>query len=270
MQDPLLSRLWMEISCQTHAFLFDFDGTLVDIQQHPDLVYAPAELLDHLGKLHALTQGAIAIVTGRQLCFIDRHFNALCLAGAGIHGLEVRLETGGKIMRSGEPGLLDCIRPKAIAWVQQNPAVKLEDKGLSIALHYRDCPELISEVITFATFLASLSSHSLTVQHGHFVTEVRLRGLNKGNAVDLLMQGAAFAGRTPVFFGDDKTDESAFAAVQATGGLGVFVGEEPENTIATGRIQSPAAVRRLVAMLSRQAAVMDSEKMSTPDSLFES
>jgi trehalose 6-phosphate phosphatase len=252
----------MEISCQTHAFLFDFDGTLVDLQPRPELVHAPAELLDHLGGLHALTQGAIAIVTGRQLCFIDRHFNALRLAGAGIHGLEVRLETGGEIMRSGEPGLLDCVRPMAMAWVRQHPAVRLEDKGLSIALHYRDCPEFKAEVITFATALADSGSDSLTVQHGNMVVEVRLRGPNKGNAVDLLMQGASFAGRIPVFFGDDKTDESAFAAVQAMGGLGVFVGDEHGRTVATARIPSPAMVRQLVALLSRQEMIRDFETLS--------
>lgn len=242
------------ICCQTHGFLFDFDGTLVDLQPRPELVQVPTGLTGDLGRLQFLAEGAVAVVTGRELAFIDAQFNPLRLAGAGIHGLEMRLEPGTAITRLAESRQLHGIRAKAEEWARENPAIHLEDKGLSLALHYRSAPAMKPAVLAFARHLAGTGVPLLVVQQGHMVAEIRLAGPDKGSAVERLMQTAAFAGRTPVFFGDDITDEAAFAAVQARGGLAFFIGGEPASTIATGRIESPAAVRRLIAELVRREA----------------
>jgi len=244
------------LSYISNAFFFDFDGTLVELQPRPEMVEASPELISHLEQLGHLTEGALAIVTGRQIEVVDAALAPLRFAAAGIHGLEMRLSAGDDVWKIADGGPLDALRPMAEAWVAARPGLLLEDKGASLALHYRARPELATEVAAYAESLCGTHPAQLAVQHGKMVAELRSAGPTKGDAVRMLMKGPAFEGRIPVFFGDDITDEGAFAVAQELGGLGVFVGAAAQKTCARARLESSAALRRILSRLARREPVL--------------
>jgi trehalose 6-phosphate phosphatase len=249
------SPLWTSLSYQSHAFFLDFDGTLVELAARPDLVRAPPDFIRQLAQLQALTSGAVAIVTGRQLAVVDDALAPVRLAGAGIHGLEMRLTADDQIWQVSDGGSLEQLRSMASSWVLAHPGLMLEDKGLSLALHYRERPELGPAVIAYAESLCGTHPGRLTVQHGKMVAELREAGPDKGDALRMLMRGADFAGRIPVMFGDDITDEGAFAAAHELGGIGVLVGAATHRSIAAAQVQSPEEVRRMIGRLARRESV---------------
>jgi trehalose 6-phosphate phosphatase len=246
---------WTSVSYQSHAFFLDFDGTLVELVARPDLVRASPELVGQLEQLQNLTNGAIAIVTGRELAVVDAALAPVRLAGAGIHGLEMRLTAQDEIWRMSDGGPLEQLRGMATAWVLAQPGLMLEDKGLALAFHYRARPELGPAVTAYVEGLASTHPGRLTVQHGKMVAELREAGPQKGDALAMLMRGIDFAGRIPVMFGDDITDEGAFAAAQGLGGIGVLVGAAAHRSFAAARVGSPDEVRRMIGRLARRESV---------------
>lgn len=161
-----------------------------------------------------------------------------------MHGLELRLGGDGAAVRT-EPGGgagFVALRQALGPFLQARPGLTLEDKGLSIAIHFRARPDLQAEVEAFAARFADAAETGLLVQRGKMVVEIRAAGPRKGDAVAAIMALPAFAGRRPLYFGDDVTDEHAFAAAAALGGAGVFVGPETQATLAAARLPSPAAV----------------------------
>lgn len=243
------------VSGRSHAFLFDFDGTLVDLRDRPDAVAAPPGLVADLTALRGLAGGALAIVTGRPLAVVDRVLAPLHLAGAGIHGLEMRAREGAATRPFADPACLAPLRERARAFVAAHPGLLLEDKGLSLAVHYRARPELGPEVLFQLEHWRDLRPGTFERQHGKMVAEIRLTGPDKGDATRRLLHEPELAGRPPLFFGDDLTDETAFAAVQALGGTGVFIGGRPGATGARCWLASPSELRRLVARLGRGETV---------------
>lgn len=232
------------------ALFLDFDGTLVDIAPEPGAVTVPSSLVPTLGALHAYLGGAVAVVSGRPIAELDRFLAPLRLATAGIHGAERRDSAGELTRLQAQP--LHLVEAAAAALVAQHPALLVEHKHASIAVHYRRVPEL-EAVCVQAMQEAIDRSPGLALLHGKMVVEAKPSGASKGDAIEAFLREAPFAGRTPVFIGDDVTDEAGFSTVQRLGGLGVKVGEGP--TVASQRLADPGALRHAfdTAMAPRAA-----------------
>lgn len=222
------------------AYFFDLDGTLVDFADAPSHIVADSALRDMLCALHDSAGGAVAIITGRTIADIDSHFPALRLPTAGQHGLE-RRDAAGKlsIHLSPAPGF-DRARRRLVDEVTRHRGLLLEDKGLSLALHYRQAPRLASYAHRLVHRLQATLGEEYVIQSGKRVVELKPAGRDKGAAILEFMQETPFQGRLPVFIGDDSTDEFGFATVNRLGGHSVKVG--PGATAAVWRLPNVAAV----------------------------
>jgi trehalose 6-phosphate phosphatase len=229
------------------ALLFDVDGTLIDIAPSPFEVDVPQSLKNALQALLGKTGGALALVSGRPIRDLDLLFAPLQLPATGGHGAEMRLHAGDAPARIAD---LDApLRRELVAAVAHNPALEFEDKGYSVALHFRKAPEeelRLRSAVQQA--LARFAQDNVEVLPGKAMLEVKRAGISKGNAVRELMQRAPFAGRTPVFVGDDVTDATVFAAMPALGGINFSVGGQFPG--APHVFADPADVRRALAELA--------------------
>jgi trehalose 6-phosphate phosphatase len=221
------------------ALYLDFDGTLVDLAPTPDAVRPAIGLVGVLTELHRRLGGAVAIVSGRRLESVDHWLAPLQLCGAGLHGAQMRL-TPDLTDQGSSPQEVARLVQELRATYASDSRILVEDKGASVALHFRLAPEREAECSALMRRLAL--AHGLDVLNGHAVVEARPRGVNKGVGVHRLDEVAPFAGRTPVFVGDDTTDEDAILVVQALGGFGVRVG--PAHSAANHRLADVAAVHR--------------------------
>lgn len=224
------------------ALFLDFDGTLVDLAERPQDVSAPPALLATLATLRAALDGALAVVSGRPIEEIDRFLAPLELAVAGVHGAE-RRGADGRLTLAEVPAL-DAVVAAAEALREKHPALSIERKRGSVALHYRAAPQLVRECAD-AMRDAVAASSGLVLLPGKMVFEAKAANIGKGGAILALMDEPPFLGRTPVFIGDDVTDEAGFDAVQAAGGFGIKVGFEDSS--AHHRLATPAAVRAALA-----------------------
>ncbi len=220
------------------ALFLDFDGTLVDIASQPQAVVVPPGLPDTLARWRDLLAGAVAVVSGRPIQQIDGFLAPLVLSVAGVHGAERRRADGSLAWEAVHP--MQPVEEAAMGLVRAHPALVMEAKRGSIALHYRQAPEL--QFLCLAAMQAAVEqAPGLTLLCGKMVVEAKPSCTSKSQAIEAFMQEAPFAGRMPVFVGDDVTDESGFASVQRCGGIGVKVGEGP--TIARERVANPMAMR---------------------------
>ncbi|OYY12373.1 MAG: trehalose-phosphatase [Azorhizobium sp. 39-67-5] len=204
------------------AFFFDVDGTLIDIAAHPDAVEVPAPLAAHIEALSGLAGGALALVSGREAAVLDRLFAPLSLALSGVHGAQMRRSPKGEV--ESPTAAMDAGVRMQLRDLAARLGLHAEDKGWSVALHYRDRPSVAADLEEDIARILAGHARTLTVLPGRMVFEVKNRGHDKGAAVRAFMAEAPFAGRSPVFFGDDVTDEAGFAAVRELGGLAVSVG----------------------------------------------
>ena len=229
------------------ALLLDVDGTLLDIAPAPDAVDVPQSLRETLARLLAATSGAMALVSGRAVSDLDRLFAPLVLPAIGGHGAEMRIRPGEKV--EGAPPLPSDLREALMQAASFDPGLYREDKGYSVALHYRNAPAAKDQLADrISTALAHFASEAVEVLEGKAVFEVKRAGLSKGSAVRLLIKTAPFAGRQPVFAGDDVTDESVFAALPELGGLGFSVQRAVPGV--AGIFSSPNALRTALAHLA--------------------
>lgn len=224
------------------ALFLDVDGTLVEIAETPEAVIVEPRLVDVLGRLQAALGGALALVSGRSIATLDRLFAPLTLPAAGLHGLE-RRKADGTIVRPAEaaPGLT-AIRDAFQAFAARFPGVVIEDKGLTVALHYRRVPAAADEAQALADRLIAEHGDELRLQVGKMLFEFRPPGSDKGDVVAAYMAEAPFAGRVPVFVGDDVTDEDGFATVNRLGGHAIRVGPAPK-TVARFQIGDVVSLR---------------------------
>lgn len=221
------------------ALFLDFDGTLVDIAEQPHDVEVPFSLVPTLRSLNAYLGGAVAVISGRPISQIDDFLRPLQLAAAGVHGAERRSASGEVTLLSTHS--LDLVEQAARRLAADNAGLLVETKRGSLALHYRQAPELAEECLA-AMQAAVGQSPGVTLLQGKMVVEAKPIGASKGGAIEDFMRETPFAGRTPLFVGDDVTDEAGFASVQRIGGLGVKVGEGP--SVAWQRIATPELFRR--------------------------
>jgi trehalose 6-phosphate phosphatase len=129
------------------------------------------------------------------------------------------------------------------------PGLLLERKPVGLGLHYRGAPDRAGAVTALAEALLP-GLPGFHAHHGKMVIELRPDGIGKGHALRDLMRSAPFQGRHPVMFGDDATDEPAFAVANTMGGLSVKIGPGP--TVARHRLANPHHLRRLLARWASQ------------------
>jgi len=221
------------------AFFLDVDGTLVDIAETPEAVDPGPHEIALLKRLAA--QAPVALISGRSLARIDELFAPLVLPAAGQHGVE-RRGADGKRHRHRFP--VAALKPAAggiRSFAERHKGLVFEDKGASVALHYRKAPQLAAVAQTAVRDAAAPLGEAVEVQHGKMVVELKPAGCDKGKAIEAFMREAPFSGRTPVFIGDDVTDEYGFRTVNRLGGHSVKVGEG--LSAARWRLADPAAAR---------------------------
>ena len=241
MATPSPSRPRPPAPADDWALFLDVDGCLLDLAERPDAVRVSPRLRTVLQALSQRLGGALALVSGRPLAGVDQLFAPLRFAGAGLHGLERRngVQCSPSLPR---PPVLDAVREEARAVAAGYPGALVEDKDVALGLHWRGAPEAMEALRHFAeAVLPRLPGYRL--QHGKHVVELRPAAGDKGQAIEALLQDEPFRGRTPVFAGDDITDESGFAVVNARDGISVLVGDREPSAAHFG-LRSPAAVRR--------------------------
>lgn len=239
------------------AIFLDVDGTLLDFADDPLAVRPGATLLALLRALHQALGGALALVSGRELADLDRLFAASHWAAAGLHGLQLRHADGSCRQVAVAPAEQAHMRDAARALAARFDGVQVEDKHAAVALHCRRAPAQLPALHQAAVALmAQLPGYEL--QPGDLVLEFKPSGMDKGHAVLELLQRAPFAGRLPVYLGDDLTDEHAFARVNARHGLSVRIGaREPSAATFTlaGPVAAEAWLTRVLDALTHGASI---------------
>jgi trehalose 6-phosphate phosphatase len=206
------------------ALFLDFDGTLVEIAPAPDLVQVPAELPHLLTQLTNRLEGAVAVLSGRPLDQLTKILTPFRGGIAGAHGLE-RRGSDGNVTRCLEHPELGRFRSLIGTSATQHEGVLLEDKGCSFALHYRQAPSLEAVCRALVRQAVDESDGTLVAVAGKMVIELMPRSAGKGRAIVGFLGDEPFHGRSPVFVGDDTTDEDGFAMVNRLGGVSVHVGD---------------------------------------------
>jgi trehalose 6-phosphate phosphatase len=209
------------------ALFLDVDGTLLEFQDDPAAVALPSGGLDTILRLAERLQGALAVVSGRPLATLDQVFAPLILPAAGMHGQQLRGAPESEPERP-VPGALAELRREAIVLAHRYPGVRVEDKGGALALHWRAAPEGADALQALAARYAPRLA-GFRMQPGDQVLELVPADVDKGRAVRRLLEQAPFTGRTPVFVGDDLTDEYGFETANALGGWSVLVGRRPNS-----------------------------------------
>ncbi len=229
------------------ALFLDVDGTMLEFAPVPEAVTVSPELPARLDRLARRFGGALALVSGRSLADLDRLFLPFRFPAAGVHGAE-RRDAGGRLHYTGlGREALDPVRAELARFAADHPGVLIEDKGLAVALHFRQAPHAESAArVLVETLLASLPAGA-GVQAGHCVLELKGRDSSKRAAVEAFMREGPFTGRVPVYVGDDLTDLDALAFAETAGGHGIFVGREARP--GWGRLPDPAAVREWLKRL---------------------
>jgi trehalose 6-phosphate phosphatase len=231
------------------AYFFDLDGTLIDFAATPAAVRVGAHVRALLEQLHRATGGAVALMSGRAITEIDRLFPHATLPAAGQHGLERRAASGRLTRHAVPTRRFERVRLRMATALAGKPGLLLENKGLSLALHYRRAPRLGGYAHRLARSLLPVVGRRFCIQRGKYVVEMRPAGKNKGVGVLAFMKEDPFRGRIPVFVGDDATDEYGFATVNKLDGHSIKVG--PGRTAARWRLRNVKAVEQWLRSISR-------------------
>jgi len=224
------------------SILLDIDGTLLDLARTPREVWVPPGLAATLQALRDRTKGALALVSGRSLNDIDLIFAPDRFPAVGGHGAEMRLSTDSEAVATHAPPMDQELKRRLAAIARLSPGILLEDKGYSLALHYRLAPHAEKAIYEAVSLIrADLPNAPIEVLPGKCVCEIKQAGFDKASGVRELVRHAPFHDRRPIFIGDDVTDESVFAIVPSLGGLAFSVGRHASGV--AGHFDTPSDVR---------------------------
>src|SRR6188508_1315738 len=238
------------------AILLDIDGTLLDLMPTPREVWVPPGLAKTLNRLVQRTGGALALVSGRSLNDIDLIFAPDVFPAVGGHGAEMRIELDSESVAAHAPPMDKELKRRLAAIAKLSPGILLEDKGYSLALHYRLAPHAEKAIYAAVSLIrADLPNAPIEVLPGKCVCEIKHSGFTKATGVLELMSHEPFKGRHPLFIGDDVTDESVFAIMPDLRGLSFSVGRRAKGV--AGHFDEPSDVREWLAHL------LDDEKAAT-------
>lgn len=230
------------------AIFLDFDGTLVELADRPDAVRVDEATLALLEALRARADHALAVVSGRDIAVVDSMLRPLVLPVAGVHGLQRRDAAGRLHCVAFEACELASVALSLEEQIGGEPGVVIEIKTGAVALHYRQRPELELRCRQIVETMLRRRP-DLELMHGKMVFEIRAQGSDKGDVIEAFLQEPPFRGRTPIFAGDDLTDEVGFAIVNARGGISIKIGES--STLARFRAASVHELHLWLAELSR-------------------
>src|ERR1700755_3621334 len=230
------------------AVLLDIDGTLLDLAPTPREVWVPPGLAKTLNGLLQRTSGALALVSGRSLHDIDLIFAPEQFPGFGGHGAEMRLASDSEAVATHAPPMDKELKRRLAAIASLSPGILLEDKGYSLALHYRLAPHAEKAIYEAVSLIrADLPNAPIEVLPGKCVCEIKHSGFTKATGVRELMTHEPFKGRRPLFIGDDVTDETVFAIMPDFDGLSFSVGRRARGV--AGHFDAPSDVREFLAHL---------------------
>jgi trehalose 6-phosphate phosphatase len=242
-----------------YALLLDIDGTLLDLAPTPREVWVPPGLAKTLNRLLEKTSGALALVSGRSLNDIDLIFAPQQFPAVGGHGAEMRISTDSEAVATHAPPMDKELKRRLAVIAKLSPGILLEDKGYSLALHYRLAPHAEKAIYEAVSLIrADLPNAPIEVLSGKCVCEIKHSGFTKATGVVELMTHEPFKGRRPLFIGDDVTDESVFAIMPDLGGLAFSVGRRARGV--AGHFDEPGDVREWLARL------LDDEKAAARSS----
>jgi trehalose 6-phosphate phosphatase len=253
LEEPLVTSAGALAVAPDVALFLDVDGTLLDIGETPRSVTVPRKLVDSLRRAERKLDGALALISGRPIEDIDSLFEPLRLRASGVHGAEIRL-------RPDDPaefvGAADTVPSTLAATVKDTvrhfPGILIEDKGFSLAVHYRLNPRAarwLRETLQELVMAASLPA--IEIQEAHCAFELKPRDFDKGKAITSFLRQEPFRGRMPIYVGDDKTDEAGFAVAMSRGGRAYSVGRRMSGVV--GFFESPQAVRDWLAAFASGA-----------------
>src|SRR5882757_8145162 len=241
------------------AILLDIDGTLLDLAPTPREVWVPPGLAKTLNRLHRRTNGALALVSGRSLNDIDLIFAPEQFPGVGGHGAEMRVSIDSEAVATHAPPMDKELKRRLAAIARLSPGILLEDKGYSLALHYRLAPHAERAIYEAVSLIrADLPNASIEVLPGKCVCEIKHSGFTKATGVLELMTHEPFKGRRPLFIGDDVTDETVFGIMPDYDGLAFSVGRRAKGV--AGHFDSPNDVRKFLARLLDDQSVTHATK----------
>jgi trehalose 6-phosphate phosphatase len=221
------------------CLFLDVDGTLIDLTDTPFDPHSTGALQRLLAEVAERLGGALALVSGRSIEYLDSLFAPLRLPSAGLHGVERRKATGRVLGATFQDSHLDGARAALAALVQSHAGTLLEDKGRTVAIHFRLAPQFEAELREQVAAIAASLGSDYHVQSGSMMLEIKPRGFNKGHAVRAFLQEPPFSGRTPVYIGDDLTDIDGFKVVEEYGGVSIAVGD---RVTGQHRLENPRAV----------------------------
>jgi len=233
------------------AIFLDVDGTLLDLAERPDEAVTPPGLVATLARTERKLGGALALISGRSIEDLDRLFKPLHLRAGGIHGAEIRFDPDGPVTPT--PAAMELPQSLCAALAREVaafPGAFVENKRFSLVVHYRLAPAAELPLRKIVTRFISSSPIAVEVLDARCAIELKPPGYDKGHAIAAFLSLPAFHGRTPIFVGDDTTDESGFALVAARGGLAYSVGRPRPGAI--GLFAEPPAVRDWLAEFARR------------------
>ncbi|MGC1522292.1 MAG: trehalose-phosphatase [Steroidobacteraceae bacterium] len=236
------------------CLFLDVDGTLIEFTDSPAETTADGELKTLLGRVSERLGGAVALVSGRSIHFLDVLFAPLRLPTAGLHGVERRKASGAMHGASFVDEQLDRARSALNSLAADHPGTFIEDKGRTVAVHFRKAPQYQAVLREALAAIAALLGGHYHIQEGDNTLEIKPRGFTKATAVRAFMNEPPFSGRRPVFVGDDLTDQDALRTVEDEGGISIAVGERVRGQF---RLENAAAVR---AWLKGIAALQDPQR----------
>jgi trehalose 6-phosphate phosphatase len=236
---PLPSLQW--------CLFLDVDGTLIELTDSPLETYADPELKALLSEVAERLGGAVALVSGRSIEYLDALFSPLRLAAAGLHGVERRKASGVMHGASFVDSQLDRARAALEELVVAHPGTLLEDKGRTVAVHFRMAPQFEPMILAAVRAIAAQLGSNYHIQGGNMMLEIKPRGFTKASAIKAFLHEPPFSGRKPVFVGDDLTDQDGFKTVEDQGGISIAVGDRVQGQFC---LENPAAVRSWLKTIS--------------------
>lgn len=237
------------VDLRARALFLDVDGTLLEFAPEPDSVVVPDRLRSLIPELTRRTGGAFALVSGRTIAQLDALFRPMVLPCSGLHGLE-RRDVQGIVHRPKiNDERLGRARSFLAAMVQVNPGLLLENKHSTLALHYRQAPQLGPIARRLVAQALEILGSDYCLLEGKMVFELKPDGFSKSIAIAAFMREQPFVRRLPIFVGDDRTDEAGLNYVENLGGLAVHVGPAQAASSAGWRLPDVSAVHEWLELL---------------------
>lgn len=227
------------------AYFLDVDGTLIEFADSPGAAHVDDALLGLVARLHHACGGALALVSGRALGDLDCRLGSVRIPLSGQHGLERRDARDRVRVHSAPAAAKREMLQRLAPLLDKYPELLAEDKGLTLAIHYRHAPQLASYLHQLLRKWLDGNTDGLVLQKGKRVLEIKPAGFDKGSAIGEFMAESPFRHRVPVFIGDDVTDEDGFDRINRLGGFSIKVGSG--RTCARWRLPDVAAVRAWLA-----------------------